>query len=310
MTELGLQAVFLPVALSIILCLIPRLPWSVESSLRIEVWSAAQALTFATILSLFIIEGAEIWLLTQRWYSLWITAVILALGGAASCGFVRKLWKPSSKSPMSGRLFLLTGTSAFAIFILGFPFYDGILARIILAAIAALATLLMIPISGRTPVATPFTFSISFGTIAVLLVVSGSLKVALIASSLSLTSGICALLAFWYRGFSGGASFAMAGITLAFALALYGASYHHHPEVTIVSWCVASLAPLLLCVAHHSRFRNSTRIALVVILITCGAIAFVALRAAQTRSQASDNCTPYTSKNDERTFPYYPASSI
>ena len=183
----------------------------------------------------------------------------------------------------------MIGTSAFAIFILRFPFYDGILARIILAAIAALATLLMIPISGRTPVATPFAFSISFGAIAVLLLVSGSLKVALIASSLSLTSGICGMLAFWCRGFSGGASFAMAGITLAFALALYGASYHHHPEVTIASWCAASFAPLLLCVAHHSRFRNSTRIALVMILITCGAIAFVALRAAQTRSQASDN---------------------
>ncbi|GDY05895.1 hypothetical protein LBMAG51_06820 [Phycisphaerae bacterium] len=204
----------------------------------------------------------------------------------------------------------MSGTSVFAIFVLQFPFYDGILPRIILAAIAGIATLLMIRISARTPIATPFTFSISFGTIAILLVVSGSLKVALIASSLSLSSGICGVLAFWCRGFSGGASFAMAGITLAFALALYGASYHHNPGVTIASWCVASLAPLLLCVANHSRFRNSTRIVLVLILITCGAIAFVALRATQTRSQASDNSTPYTAKNDERTFPNYPASSI
>lgn len=289
MSQFILQVVLLPVAFSIILYLLPRVPWSVENCQRIEVWSAGPALACATILSLYILEGAEIFHCSQRWYLLWITALIVGLGGITSCRISKKPWKLSRITLLNSNFFLLIGTSAFAIFILRLPFYDGILARIILAAIAALATLLMIPISGRTPVATPFAFSISFGAIAVLLLVSGSLKVALIASSLSLTSGICAMLAFWCRGFSGGASFAMAGITLAFALALYGASYHHHPEVTIASWCVASLAPLLLCVAHHSRFRNSTRIALVMILITCGAIAFVALRAAQTRSQASDN---------------------
>ena len=134
--------------------------------------------------------------------------IFVGLGGITSCRISKKPWKLSRITLLNSNFFLLIGTSAFAIFILRFPFYDGILARIILAAIAALATLLMIPISGRTPVATPFALSISFGAIAVLLLVSGSLKVALIASSLSLTSGICAMLAFWCRGFSGGASFA------------------------------------------------------------------------------------------------------
>ncbi len=310
MTEFGLQEVFLPVAFSIIFYLLPQFPWLVENSQRIEVWSAGPALAFAAILSLYIIEGAEVFHCTQRWYSLWITALIVGFGGITSFHFSKNPLKGVQTTLKRRMFFILSGTSVFAIFVLRFPFYDGILSRFILAAIAGIATLLMVRISALTPVATPFAFSFSFGTIAILLVVSGSLKVALIASSLSLSSGICGVLAFWCRGFSGGASFAMAGITLAFALALYGASYHHNPGVTIASWCVASLAPLLLCVANHFRFRNSTRIALVLILITYGAIAFIALRATQAQSQASDNSAPYTSKNDQRTFPSCTASSI
>lgn len=228
----------------------------------------------------------------------------------ASCALSKDHWKPYLKTPMKSEFSILTGTSAFAIFALQFPNHEGILTRIILAASAGIATRLMIGISRRTPIAMPLTLSISFATIAILLLVSGSIKVALIASSLSLASGICAMLAFWCRGFSGGASFAMAGITLAFALALYGASYHNLPAVATTSWCVACLAPILLCIANHFHSRYSTMIAIVMILIVCGTIVFEALCAVQPRNMTSDNSTPYTSKNDERTFPNYSASPI
>ena len=310
MNEFILEAVFLPVALSTILFLLPRLPWSVEKKQRVDIWSAAPAFAVATILSLYFTEGAEIWNLNQKWYSLWVTALIVGFGGMASCALSKDHWKPYLNTPMKSELSILTGTSAFAIFALQFPNHEGIVTRIILAAIAAITTRLMIGISRRTPIAMPLTLSISFATIAILLLFSGSIKVALTASSLSLASGICAILAFWCKGFSGGASFTMAGITLAFALALYGTSYHNPPALATTSWCVACLAPILLFVANHFRHSYSSMIAIVIILIVCGTIVFEAWCATQPQNKTSDNSTPYTSKNDERTFSDYSASSI
>lgn len=310
MIELILQALFLPTALSTVLLLLPRLPWCVDVGRRVGAWTAAPALGAAAILSLYAVEGSEIWLLTQRWYSLWVSALILAVGGVFA-------WMDSSDessthetSQTKNNFLPLACTAALAIFFLKMPNYDGMLTRLVLAAGTGIASILLIRPSRRAPIVMPLAICIALGSLAVLLLVSGSMKVALVASSLSLTSGVCAMLSFFGRGFSGGASFAMAGISLVIALGLYGASYHDGPVVPTLSWCVVSSAPLLLCAADRFRSRSSMAIALAAILVVCATVAVAGLRAAERSNQANENSTPYTCADGDCAFPRYSSVAI
>ena len=80
MIESIIHAVLFPTILAIIIFLLPRSPWSVDTGRRMNVWTAAPAMSTATMLSLYAVEGSEIWNLTQKWHSLWICALILGIG--------------------------------------------------------------------------------------------------------------------------------------------------------------------------------------------------------------------------------------
>lgn len=263
-----IQSVFFPAAAATILFLLPRLPWSVDVGRRIHVWTAAPALAAATLLSLYAVEGSEIWNLTQKWYSLWISAIILGVGGMVATVNFNPTEKPA-RAIISEKPFVLVCTAALAIFVFEIPNNDDLLLRLFWGVIAGIATLLLIKPSSRAPVVVPLSFSFVLCMLAILLMVSGSLKMALIAASISLTAGVCAILASVGGGFSGGASFSMAEITIGIALALYGMSYHKNSDVPTVGWWIVALSPLLLCVANCFQSRRVMILGFVAILLAC-----------------------------------------
>ena len=268
MIEMVLQSLFFPVTVAIIFFLLPRSSWSVETGHRIDVWTATPAMAAAMLLSLYAVEGSEIWYLTQKWYSLWISAIILGFGGVVATVSFNQLGKPE-QSKGSERTFVLACTAAIAIFVLKMPNNEDVLMRLFLSAIAGIATYLLSKPSSRAPVVMPFSFSFVLCMLAILFIVSGSLKMGLIAASLSITSAACAILASVTRVFSGGASFSMAGITIGIALALYGMSYHKNSDVPTAGWWIVALAPLLLCVANCFQSRRAMILGFVAILLVC-----------------------------------------
>lgn len=268
MIEMVLQSLFFPVTVAIIFFLLPRLSWSVETGHRIDVWTAAPAMAAATILSLYAVEGSEIWRLTQKWYSLWISAIILGFGGVVATVSFNQLGKPE-RSKGSEKTFVLASTAAIAIFVLKMPNNEHVLMRLFLGAIVGIATYLLSKPSIRAPVVMPLSFSFVLCVLAILFMVSGSLKMGLIAASLSITSAACAILASVTRGFSGGVAFSMAGITISIALALYGVSYHKNSDVPTAGWWIVALAPLLLCVANCFQSRRAMILGFVAILLVC-----------------------------------------
>ncbi len=263
-----IQSVFFPATVAVILFLLPRLPWSVDAGRRIDVWTAAPALVTAILLSLYAVEGSEIWNLTQKWYSLWISAIILGVGALVARVNFNKTKKPA-RTTVSEKSFILACTAAIAIFVFKMPNNGEVLSRLFFAAIAGIATSLLIKPSTRAPVVTPLSFSFVLCILSILLMISGSLKMALIAASISATSAACAILASVGRGFSGGASFSMAGITIGIALALYGMSYHKNSDVPTVDWWIVALAPLLLSVANCFQSRRAMILGFVAILLVC-----------------------------------------
>ncbi len=268
MIESIIHAVLLPTILALIIFLLPRWPWSVDIGRQINVWTAAPAMSMATLLSLYAVEGPEIWSLTQKWYSLWISALILGLGGVVATVNINQLGKPE-RAKESEKTFVLASTAAIAIFVLKMPNNEDVLMRLFLGAIAGIATFLLSKPSGRAPVVMPLSFSFVLCMLAILFMVSGSLKMGLIAASLSITSAACAILASVTRGFSGGAAFSMAGITIGIALALYGMSYHKNSDVPTAGWWIVALAPLLLCVANCFQSRRAMILGFVAILLVC-----------------------------------------
>lgn len=262
------QSVLLPAACAIILFLLPRLPWSVDIGRRMEIWTAAPALAVATCLSLYVVEGSGIWHLTQKWYSLWISAIILGLGGMAATVIFNQPEKPVRAIGIQ-KSFLLGCASALAIFVFKMPNNDHVLLRLLQSAIAGIATYLLIKPSSRAPVVTPLSFSFVLCMLAALLMVSGSLKMALIATSISITAAACAIIASMGRGFSGGASFSMGGITICIAFALYGMSYHKNSDVPTADWWIVALAPLILCAANCFQSRRAMILGFVAILLVC-----------------------------------------
>lgn len=219
-----IQSVFFPTAVAITLFLLPRLPWSVDVGRRIEVWTAAPALAIVILLSLYAVEGSEIWNLTQKWYSLWISAIILGVGGLIARVNFNQSEKPARTTVSKNLLF--SPAQPRLQYLFSKCQTMGKFFRVFFAAIAGIATSLLIKPSTRAPVVTPLSFSFVLCILSILLLVSGSLKMALIAASISTTAAACAILASVGGGFSGGASFSMAGISSCIALGLYGMSYH------------------------------------------------------------------------------------
>ena len=268
MIEIVLQSLFFPASVAIIIFLLPRSSWSVETGHRIDVWTAAPAMAAATLLSLYAVEGSEIWHLTQKWYSLWISAIILGFGGVVATVNFKQIEKPE-RAIGSEKTFVLACTAAIAIFVFKMPDNNNVLLRLLFGAIAGIATYLLSKPSGRAPVVMPLSFSFVLCMLAILFVVSGSLKMGLIAASLSITSAACAIFASLTRGFSGGASFSMAGITIGIAMALYGMSYHKNSDVPTAGWWIMALAPLLLCVANCFQSRRAMILGFVAVLLVC-----------------------------------------
>ncbi len=268
MIEMVLQSLFFPASVAIIIFLLPRSPWSVETGHRIDVWTAAPAMAAATLLSLYAVEGSEIWSLTQKWYSLWISAIILGFGGVVATVNFNQIGKPE-RAIGSEKTFVLACIAAIAIFVFKMPDNDDVLLRLLFGAIAGIATYLLSKPSSRAPVLIPLSFSFVLCMLAILFMVSGSLKMGLIAASLSITSAACAILASLTRGFSGGASFSMAGITIGIAMALYGMSYHKNSDVPTAGWWIVALAPLLLCIANCFQSRRAMFLGFVAVLLVC-----------------------------------------
>ncbi|GDY05489.1 hypothetical protein LBMAG51_02760 [Phycisphaerae bacterium] len=217
---------------------------------------------------MYAVEGSEIWNLTQKWYSLWISAIILGVGGLIARVNFNQSEKPA-RTTVSKKSFILACTAAVAIFVFKMPNNGEVLSRLFFAAIAGIATSLLIKPSTRAPVVTPLSFSFVLCILSILLLVSGSLKMALIAASISTTAAACAILASVGGGFSGGASFSMAGISSCIALGLYGMSYHKNSDVSTVDWWIVALAPLLLCVANCFQYRRVMIFGFVAILLVC-----------------------------------------
>jgi hypothetical protein len=278
MIELIIHAVLLPTIIALIVFLLPRWPWSVDIGRRINVWTAAPAISMATILSLYAVEGPEIWNLTQKWYSLWICALILGIGAMIASITSGQAWGKIERVRHVEESLILACSSGLAIFFLKMPNIDGAIHRLCLAIGISVAVLLLAKPSNRAPIILPFTICFVLCILAVFLIVSGSLKMALIASSISMTAGICAILTLLGRGFSGGPSFSMAGITITFAIALYGMSYHNNSNVPYAFWWIVALTPLLLYFASWFRSRIAMRVGFVAILVVCIPLTIFAIR--------------------------------
>ena len=158
MIEIVLQCLFFPASVAIIIFLLPRSSWSVETGHRIDVWTAAPAMAAATLLSLYAVEGSEIWHLTQKWYSLWISAIILGFGGVVATVNFKQIEKPE-RAIGSEKTFVLACTAAIAIFVFKMPDNNNVLLRLLFGAIAGIATYLLSKPSGRAPVLIPLSFS-------------------------------------------------------------------------------------------------------------------------------------------------------
>jgi len=278
MIELIIHAVLFPAILALIIFLLPRWPWSVDIGQRINVWTAAPAISMATILSLYAVEGPEIWNLTQKWYSLWICALILGIGAMIASITSGQAWGKIERVRHVEESLILACSSGLAIFFLKMPNIDGAIHRLCLAIGISVAVLLLVKPSNRAPIILPFSICFVLCILAVFLIVSGSLKMALIASSISMTAGICAILTLLGRGFSGGPSFSMAGITITFAIALYGMSYHNNSNLPKAFWWIVALTPLLLYFASWFRSRIAMRVGFVAILVVCIPLTIFAIR--------------------------------
>ena len=238
--ELSLaQTVLLPAIVAVAVLLLPRGPWCIQRTpAQIAPWTACCALPLAVVLAMFLIEGAQVFTLAQRWYALWFVAVVFA--GAAL---------PAALPPHMPRNspILLAAAAALALFMLRLPTLDSWGARLLLIAVGTMFAGRFAEVAARIPRTSTLVLATSMGCMAVTLLAAGSLKVGLIASSLALVFGAAIFLVLRVRTLMLGSAFAASGIVILVSFAWYGAAYHGGGAVHRLGWAAIACSSALLC---------------------------------------------------------------
>ncbi len=241
MVEFIAEPVLLPVVGATVLLLIPRMPWCVEPRRRVAAWTAPLTVTAVTALSLHATESVGLWTFDQRWYGL--------LPASAIVGVVSALGR--------GKL-VVSATAAFlAILSLQFPGHDGIAFRAMIALVAGLLSIAIRHPMNRAPALTTIALGSAMLSLATMLAVIGSMKVALLASALGATALACGTFTWFGPGFTGGTAFATSMTTMSLAIAVYGSAYRGDSDHSTASFWFVALSPLLMTVTTLSFSRSS-----------------------------------------------------
>lgn len=278
MLEVLLESILFPAAIAVILLLCPRLPWSVDAGRRMPVWTGGLALCTAFLISLAMVEGPDIWQLSQRWYWLWASALIVAVATIFSQTNSSQLSKGTVDSLPLRDAMPFCIASMLALFILRMPNHETLWIRTVVAVAGGVAVFLMVKPSLRFPIMTPAALGASFLSLAVLLAGSGSMKLGIVAMTLGLTAIFASSFAIIGNRFSSGSSFATVAITISIALAFYGVSYHDDLPVSVIAWTALALAPIIMALATRSRTRAVPITALIAVVIVCLVTIIVSFR--------------------------------
>lgn len=248
--ELSLaQTVLVPALVALALLLLPRGPWCLQRMpSQVAPWTACCALTLAVVIAIVLLEGSSVFALTQRWYSLWLVAAVFA---GAALPAALPLHMPRN-SPI-----LLAGAAGLALLMLRLPTLESWEARLLLVAGGALFAGRFAAVATRLPRASALVLATGMGSMAVTLLAAGSLKVGLIATSLTLAVGTAMLLPLRVPTLLLGGAFAASGIVLLVSLAWYGAAYHGGGAVHRLGWAAIACSGVFLCaLPHQARGRG------------------------------------------------------
>lgn len=262
MIEAALEAVVAAAAAGIVVLLAPRDGWSTEGKGVSFPWTGSVAVAVAAIVSLWLSEGSALFALSQRWHSLFASAVVAGVGGlVATVNITPVVFGPFS-GPRTFRPAVLAITAFIAVALLAFPGHDGSGFRIACAASAAFGALILATPSQQHPRATGFMFAVSLGAMAGILASTGSLKVALAAAALALLCATTGAIAWASSRFSQGPAFAMASLVMLVAFGMYGMAYHDEDGVPVIVWWFVSLSPLVLIAAPivHAKMTPSPHV--------------------------------------------------
>jgi len=233
------QTVFLPSIAALALLLSPRGPWCIQRTpAQISPWTACFALPITVVLAMYLVEGTQVFGLTQRWYTLWLVAVTFA--GIASLGAL-PLHMP--RNPPT----LLAAAALVALLMLRLPNLDSWGARLLLMAVGAIFAGRFAAVSTCMPRASTLVLTTNMGSMAMTLIVAGSLKVGLIALALTVALGGAMVLTLRIRTLVLGGAFAASGIVILVSLAWYGAAYHEGGAIHRIGWAAISCSGVFLC---------------------------------------------------------------
>jgi len=238
--ELSLaQTVLLPAIGALALLLLPRGPWCMQRTpAQVTPWTACCALPLAVLLAIFLMEGTQAFALTQRWHALWLVAVVFA-GAALPAALPLHLPRNSPT--------VLAAAAAVALLMLRLPNLDSWGARLLLIAVGAPFAGRFAAVAARMPRASTLVLATSMGSMAVTLLAAGSLKVGLIATSLTLVCGAAMFMALRVPTLLLGGAFAASGIVILVSLAWYGAAYHGGGAIHRMGWAAIACSGAFLC---------------------------------------------------------------
>ena len=284
MIESAIESVLLPLACAVAILLMPRLPWSTESTQREESWSGSLAVALLVILTLFMLEGTGFTSLAQRWYWISVTAFIIGVGGLFESG--RHGTTINSAAIVLGVL------------VLRIPAFDSLTERVALALIALLGASIIRPLMLRDPVRTPSAIAVSCASLSVVMLAAGSLKFALVAAALAALCTAAALLACVSRTFSAGRSLAIGAVTVSLTLALCGYGYHSESGVALSIFAALWIAPFLLAIPLAGRSARWATVTLTLITLLCAGAAARALYAIEQAEALDQDSSSYTSNTE------------
>lgn len=272
MIELIAQAVLFPVCVGAALLLLPSLAWCTQACARVPAWTAAPSLGVASIVSMWAVSGVELFSTPQRWQQLWWTAVIVTIGGGVHGLIASRASSATDVCPdptHTRRRIILVATALLAVVVLGFPGMDSLTARVTLAGCAAILTWVATGAVHRAPIAAPLTITLAVWSLAGMLIMSGSSKMAFVASAVGAVALLIALLARINQSFTGGEATVMAGIVISLALADYACAYHADESVATAVWVAVAVVPFVL-LAICIRLRIAAWISLLAAALLCG----------------------------------------
>ncbi len=287
MIEIVLDSVVLPVASGTAILLAPRLPWSVDAGRRVDAWTGPLACALVVLLSLIMVEGRTVLYLGQKWEWIAASALIIGIGGTTRTA--------ASLSHRSRHRAILLTAVALSLVILRFPGYETLPARLVATLVAVVAAFLLTTCASREPVRMPLALALSCGSLTLLLFSAGSLKVASVAASLASICALAALLAYLGRGFSAGASFCVASMTLSGTMALYGCAYHAQEAVSTQIYLLVWATPLLLAFAPAFRSPRVATVVVVIIAVICACAVGGSVNFTDALEEVEETSASYTS---------------